>query len=201
MPPSDFCQYTMFPVSERYRQTTLLAIDPGLNNVGIAIFNLRLEPFKIEAIKAWTLKSEKLVDDSGLDDDDFIERLHKRKNIASALDKILQHYQPCIVVSESPFFDRRKPGSFEVLSEVMTTIMDTLIDHDPNIRFTTIPPLVVKQVLGVAGQKGKEVVKDAMGKEQTILSVLEGDFEKLDDHAIDAIGVGHAYLVKKSGLI
>ena len=191
----------MFPVNEKYQHTTLLAIDPGLNNVGIAIFTLKLEPFKIESIKAWTLKSEKLVDDSGLDDDDFIERLHKRKNIASALSKILHHYQPCIIVSESPFFDRRKPGSFEVLSEVMTTIMDTLIDYDPNIQFTTIPPLVVKQVLGVAGQKGKEVIKEAMGKEHELLSALEDDFEKLDDHAIDAIGVGHAYLVKKSGLI
>lgn len=183
-----------------YEKLCLMAIDPGLNNTGIAIFQLDLKPVKIVSIEAWTIQADKLIDDCGLDDEDFIERLHKRHNLGHALRGILKNYQPSWVVSESPFFDRFRPGSFAILTEVMTTILDTIVATDPGIRFSVVEPLVVKKVLGVAGQKGKEVVRDAMAKQTTLLSVLKTPLETLSEHAIDAIGVGYAFLLKKSDL-
>lgn len=176
----------------------LVAIDPGLNNTGIAIFTIEKEPFKILSIDALTLKAQRLIDDSGLDDEDFSERLHKRYMMGSALHQILVEADPCLVVSESPFFDSRKPGSFAILTEVLTTLFDTVVAYNPLIQFSMVAPLLVKKVLGVAGQKGKEVVKEAMQK-QAFIAHLVVDFETLDEHAIDAIGVGYTYFIEKSG--
>lgn len=178
-----------------------IAIDPGLNNTGIAIFYVKVNPFEILSITASTLRADRLLDDTGLDDEDFTERLHKRYKMGNALKRILEETNPCVVVSESPFFDRRKPGSFAVLTEVLTTLFDTVVNYNPLIRFSTVEPLLVKKVLGVAGQKGKEVVREAMSKETLLIQALSSPLEHLDEHAVDAIGVGYTYLLKKSGLV
>jgi len=178
-----------------------IAIDPGLNNTGIAIFYVKVNPFEILSITASTLSADRLLDDTGLDDEDFTERLHKRYKMGNALKRILEETNPCVVVSESPFFDRRKPGSFAVLTEVLTTLFDTVVNYNPLIRFSMVEPLLVKKVLGVAGQKGKEVVREAMSKETLLIQALSSPLEHLDEHAVDAVGVGYTYLLKKSGLI
>lgn len=178
-----------------------IAIDPGLNNTGIAIFYVKVNPFEILSITASTLRADRLLDDTGLDDEDFTERLHKRYKMGNALKRILEETNPCVVVSESPFFDRRKPGSFAVLTEVLTTLFDTVVNYNPLIRFSMVEPLLVKKVLGVAGQKGKEVVREAMSKETLLIQALSSPLEHLDEHAVDAIGVGYTYLLKKSGLV
>lgn len=178
-----------------------IAIDPGLNNTGIAIFYVKVNPFEILSITASTLRADRLLDDTGLDDEDFTERLHKRYKMGNALKRILEETNPCVVVSESPFFDRRKPGSFAVLTEVLTTLFDTVVNYNPLIRFSMVEPLLVKKVLGVAGQKGKEVVREAMSKETLVIQALSSPLEHLDEHAVDAVGVGYTYLLKKSGLV
>lgn len=190
----------MLPVTG-FERFTLFAIDPGLNNTGIAIFELNVKPFEILSIKALTLKADRLVDDSCLDDDDFIERLHKRYKMGNTLRTLLETYDPCIVVSESPFFDRRKPGSFAVLTEVMTTLFDTVVQWNPLARFSVVEPLLVKKVLGVAGEKGKDVVRESMAKQANIIAVLSDPLEHLDEHAIDAVGVGYTWIMRKSGLV
>lgn len=189
----------MLPVT-LFQAFTFVAIDPGLNNVGVAIYRVQVNPFAVLSIQAFTLKAERLVDTSGLDDDAFTERLHKRHSMASAFRKVLEEVNPCLVVCESPFFDRRKPGSFAVLTEVMTTLLDTVTAYNPVVRFSVVEPQLVKKVLGVAGQKGKDVVRDAMEKETLLIAALSTPLNFLDEHGVDAIGVGYTYLVKKSGI-
>ena len=185
---------------EGYETFTLLALDPGLNNTGVAIFTVQIDPPQILKIEAETLKADRLIDTSGLDDEEYIERVHKRYALKSALQKFLKHYHPDVTACESPFFDRRKPGSFAVLSEVLTTLFDTVTGHHPSVHFSLIEPLTAKAVLGVAGQKGKEVIKVAVSELPTVIEALEGRLDDLDEHAIDAIGIGVTYLVRKMGL-
>lgn len=180
---------------------SLLAIDPGLNNTGIAAFSIQIAPFKILKITAWTLKADRLVDDSGLDDEDYIERLHKRYTMGKALNKALEMFSPSLVISESPFFDRRKPGSFAVLTEVLTTLFDTVVAYNPSVQFSMMEPQLVKKSLGVAGIKGKEVVKEAVSKNEEIMTCLETPMETMDEHAIDAVAVGYSWLKLKSGYV
>lgn len=185
----------MLTIDTHYNRFVLMAIDPGLNNMGVAVFTLQRSPFVILSITAETLKAEKLPDESGFDDESQSERLRKRYNLGAALRNRLELHRPDAVVSESPFFDRRKPGSFQVLTEVMTTLLDTVISYNPNTPFDYVPPLVVKKELGVAGQKGKEVVREAMAKCQPILDALVENLDDLDEHAIDGTGVGYTWLM------
>lgn len=191
----------MLVIDPRYNTFTLLAIDPGLNNTGIAIFQIQVKPFKILSIEAMTLKADRLIDDSELDDEDYMERLHKRYKMGNSLTRLLDIYNPSFVVSESPFFDRRKPGSFAVLTEVLTELYDRVVAFNPLIKFSMVEPLLVKKILGVAGQKGKEVVREAMEKMKELLQVLRNPLSELDEHGIDAIGVGYTWLLRKSGLM
>lgn len=191
----------MLLLSERYESMTFLAIDPGLNNVGIAIYKIQLNPFEFISIEAFTLKADKMVDQSGLDDDDHGERAHKLRTVEYALNAILEREDPCWVVCESPFFDRRKPGSYGVLMEVLSNITRTILNYNPLIRFSMVEPQLVKKVFGVAGIKGKEVVAEAVQKNQVVMSALITPFKDLDDHGIDAVAVGWTHIVKKTTLI
>lgn len=179
---------------------TLLAIDPGLNNTGVAVFKLNLDPFEIVSINALTLQAQRLIDTSGLDDEDYAERAHKRYSMAHALKSIIVRENPSAIACESPFFDRRKPSSFAVLTEVLITYYDTAVKVNPAVRFSYVEPLLVKKILGVAGQKGKEPVRESMEK-QDFLSKLTQRLDDLDEHAVDAIGVGITYIKVKSGLV
>jgi len=181
-------------------QFTILAIDPGLHHIGLSVYKVQANPPSILSISAFTLHSHRVVDTSGLDDDDYIERVRIRHSMLRAFKGVVIDVMPDIAVSESPFFDRRKPGSFAILTEVMTGLFDTVVEVNPLIRFSTIAPQSVKQVLGVAGQKGKEVVIEAMAGFTEITDALDVDLNDLDEHGVDATGVGFAYYRTKSGL-
>lgn len=174
-----------------------ISIDPGLNNSGVAVWTVCQEPFDILNIQAQTLKAARLVDHSGLDDEDHREAVHKRLAMGRALCLILEEVNPAWVVCESPFFNPMTPNSFAVLTEVLVTFYDTVMMFNPSIRFSQIPPLLVKKCLGVAGQKGKEVVKEALAK-MAYIEKLEQDIKFLDEHSIDAIAVGNAFLRERS---
>lgn len=186
---------------EPFALLRILAIDPGLNNTGISIFDVAVSPFKILKIHSFTLKADYLIDRSGLSDESFSERMHKRFSAREAIVGITKSYRPSVVVSESPFFDRKRPSSFATLVEVITTYFDAIVAVDPLITFSIVEPLLVKKVLGVAGQKGKEVVIEAVSKLEVLREALDVPFKNLDDHAVDSIAVGYAWLTEKSGLI
>lgn len=192
--------FIMLSNLDKYNTFKIVAIDPGLNNIGVAIFHIQTQPFSILSIHAETLKEEKVLDEVSLDGEYFTERLIKRLRMTQALMKIIKEIHPCWVVSESPFFNRRTPGSFAVLTEVISGIFESVAMFDSNIRHATVEPLLVKHTLHIAGEKGKDVVRDAMSKENYLLSVLEQNLNELDEHAIDAIGVGYTFIKRKLGL-
>ena len=191
---------TMFIAPPNQSTLTLLAIDPGLNNTGVAVLKLKLDPFEIISIDALTLQAQRLIDTSGLDDEDYVERIHKRYSMTRALRKIILRENPSVVACESPFFDRRKPSSFAVLTEVLISYFDAAVEVNPAVRFSYVEPLLVKKILGVAGQKGKEVVREAMEKQDFVSKVIQR-LDDLDEHAIDAICVGITYIKVKSGFV
>lgn len=187
----------MFPIPDSYQQFDLVAIDPGLNNIGVAVFQFQTNPLKILTINAFTIKEERVEDRTCLDGEYIAEQVVKRTRMVNAVLTVLKKVSPEALVSESPFFDRRKPGSFAVLTEVINDIFSGTLRFNNNIRISMVAPLLVKHTLGVAGQKGKEVVKEAMSQTQEVLEVLESGFDELDEHAIDAIGVGYTYFKRR----
>lgn len=183
------------------KEITLMAIDPGLNNIGVAIYFISLNPNRINKIIAFTLKATKVVDSSGLDEELLSEQFIKRQKMTNAVKQIAEQYMPDIFVSESPFFNHKTPGSFAILTEVISSCFDKVIEIDPNTVIATLEPKYVKKLFGIAKEIGKEVVKDAVSRFTIITDSLEGNLEALDEHSVDAIAIGYTYLVNKAELV
>lgn len=180
----------------------MLSIDPGLNNVGVAIYRMQVHPtFEINKIEAFTLSAPKLVDDCGLDDEDYSERTIKRHVIISHFKKILSEYCPDVVTSESPFFNPKMPNSFAVLTEVIASLFDQVILFNPRCVFSVIPPKLVKKTFGIAGKIGKDVVKEAVSRVPAVMDVLVNDISRLDEHSVDAVAVGYSWIVEKTNFL
>lgn len=190
----------MFPVPDNYTQFKIIALDPGLNNIGVAIFDIEAYPLKIVRIHALTLKEERVLDTVTLDDDYTPDRTMKRGRMVAGVMKFIRAHDPISVVSESPFFNRLMPSSFAVLTEVINDIFKEILEYNNNIRLSTVEPLLVKHTLGVAGKKGKDVVREAMNTRKDILDLLDVELDFLDEHAIDAIGVGVTYFTRRLSL-
>ena len=187
----------MFPIPDSYKTIKLVALDPGLNNIGVAVFLIDAVNLKILDISAKTLKEGSVLDQVCLDSDYATEQMLKRWRMVDAVMQIVRDEDPVIFVSESPFFNRKMPSSFAVLTEVINDIFTSILKHNNNIRIATVEPLLVKHTLGVAGQKGKDVVRCAMEKQEAILPVLKTPVSTLDEHAIDAVGVGYTFFKRR----
>lgn len=183
-----------FQLDPRYKTFRLIGLDPGLNSYGVAAFEVDAENLQILNIEAQTFHSWKLPDFTGYDENRIPEHQLKRYRLARELSQVFELIQPCIVVYETPFFDRTKPLAFQRLVEIMTMTVDTVTQYNPNTQFEKKSPQTVKESLGVAGIKGKEVVRDAMELHPEIMSHFPEGLSNLDQHAIDAVAVGWTHI-------
>ena len=186
-------------LTDCYNSYRLIGIDPGLNHVGIAIFDIETATGYIRSIEAYTEHIDKLYDDTGLNVDILSNRTIKLYKLRGLIGRLLQRVGACVVACESPFYNPRMPMAFGALVEVMLTIHSAIIDYNQNIPFIKIPPLVVKSVVGAGATKGKLDVKACIKGIDEIVSVLRCDIEALDEHSIDSIGVGYSFLRNLGG--
>jgi Holliday junction resolvasome RuvABC endonuclease subunit len=181
-------------VQPDYSISRILSIDPGLNTTGIAVTEAEITNKHIYSIFAETLVTQKLSDRSEFVEDTVSERMIKLTKLSDAVRSIIQYSNPSIVVIENPFYNMRRPSAFGALMEVVTTLHRTVVEHNPNIYFITISPYEVKKSVKAGLTEGKDSVKEMMANVPEIMSKLICDFNQLDEHAIDAIGVMYAWL-------
>lgn len=175
----------------------VLAIDPGLNNTGVAIFDVNYYHQEVVSITAFTIVNDKLKIETGLDLDIHSERVNKLCKLRFAMRSLLNEVQPVCVVSESPFYNRFRPMAYGALLEVLSEFRGAIMDYNPNIGFTTVAPLLVKSTVGAGAQKGKLDVTAAIKRIPEIANVCKVDIDKLDEHSIDAIAVGHTFIKRR----
>lgn len=186
-------------IPESFKIFRIMGIDPGLNNLGIALFDIEYQTRKILRLEAFTLVNDKLKDDSGLDLESHAERTVKLMKLRFALLNIMQMNNPFAVACESPFFNRLRPTAYAALVEVTRLIHTTVIDYNSNTIFRTVEPLLVKKHIGAGMETGKLDVKRAVSIRPELMSVLVNNLDRLDEHSVDAIAVGYTFL-KTSGV-
>lgn len=186
-------------IPESFKIFRIMGIDPGLNNLGIALFDIDYSNRTIVRIEAFTLVNDKLKDESGLDLDTHAERTIKLMKLRNTLLNIVSANKPYMVACESPFYNRFRPTAYAALVEVIRLIHMTIIEHNGNTVFQTVEPLLVKKHIGAGMQTGKLDVKKAVSLKPELMSVLVNDLNSLDEHSIDAIAVGYTFL-KTSGV-
>lgn len=185
-------------IPETYREFKLVSQDPGLNNIGLSVYELELldeNKARIKRIHAETVTTKNVKEITSLDDDLHEEFLRKKDNMTSAVASFVKDEDPCVFVTETAFFDRLHPSSYAVLSMVISEVFDKILKHNPNITLGKLAPKAVKKLFNIAGQKGKDPVKEAVSLVKVIMDKLDVDFWQLDEHSIDAIAIGYAYIV------
>lgn len=188
-------------IPDHYEFIKLIGIDPGLNNSGVALLDQDYRTGKIVKIEPFLLISDKLKDESGMDDEVHPERAIKLMKLGMTLQGMLRLYNPHAVGCEAPFFNRFRPMAYGALCEVVTTLQFAVIAANRNTTFSLFPPLTVKK--GVAAksvsndtEKGKLEVKRAIMANPEIMAALQADVDLLSEHELDAVAV--AYVLAKS---
>lgn len=182
-----------------YGTIKMVAIDPGLSTCGVAIYELDTLNKDIVSITAFTIENDKLDDSSGLFLDIVTERYVKIHKLCNAICKVVQAVDAKIVVSEAPFYNRFMPMAYGALLEVVSSIQRSVTDISNDILFTSYAPQQVKMAVGVAGKKGKDIVKESIEKLLQVFPKIVSEYELLDEHSIDAIAVGFTFLEQRSG--
>lgn len=190
-------------VPDHLRTYRMMSIDPGLSNTGVATFDIDFATGKILSIEAFTLTNNKLVDETGMDDEVHMERAIKLMKLKQALQYVLMHTAPVDVACEAPFYNPLMPMAYGVLVEVVNNLFSAVLEYNANIRFTQYPPMTVKKAVGAKAakkdtEKGKNMVKEALLQIPEIMTVLVTDIELLSEHAIDAIAVGYTHIKSRS---
>lgn len=187
-----------FYLDPKYLRYRVLAIDPGSSFFGVACYEMDAQTNQIVSLTATTWRADKLMDSSELDENQYPNRQLRRYRLRRELEQLLGTFQPSVVVYETPFFDRTKPLAFQALVEIMTMVIDTVTQSNPNIQFERIEPQAVKKALNIAGKKGKEVVQEAVELVPEIMQHFPEGLCDLDDNAIDAVAVGWSYVRQSS---
>lgn len=168
----------------------LLCIDPGLNNIGIANMVVQYGSGSILSIEAYTVKPEQHINNLNLiwylD-----ERSMKLVVLRNLIINIMSTRQVDMIICEAPFFYAGKPAAFKALVEVITTLKLAAADTNILVPFLQLEPLMVKRIVKSLNIHEKDSTKDA-------LKVLGLDryinLDVLDEHSIDAISIGYAFL-------
>ncbi len=180
---------TLPPVSTN-GDIRLLSIDPGSDNMGLSLFTLNPRDGRITSLQATTYTSRKLNMDKNIELAHG-ERVSRIMAHRENLKRIFSETDPLEVVCESPFFTMRRPSAYGALSELLSLIRTTLIEHYPSVPFIIVDPPTVKKAVGAKGNGDKDVVRKA------VLALTDLNYsgitklEELDEHSIDSIAVGY----------
>jgi Holliday junction resolvasome RuvABC endonuclease subunit len=184
----------LLSVPDNYKYWNMLFIDPGLNNTGVAIYTVDSETSNITTIDAFTIECDNSHIETGMDPEAFSERFIKLHKLTIAIQRVMMTYNPSVVVCESPFFNRFRPTAYSALVQVIHVLQEAIYYFNPNIGFSTLEPLLIKKHVGAGMMKGKLDVKKVVSENSFIMSRLVRDIDTLDEHAIDAIAIGYAYI-------
>lgn len=190
----------LLEVTDTGENATIISIDPGTTNIGIAIIIFNPYDFKIISIEAFTIKADKLPSAEWLGDlhGERVKRLHSLKKM---LDKIFKENKPNSIACESPYINMRQPAAYGALVEAVCTIRNSVIEYDSYMGLNFIEPSNVKKSVNAGWISDKNAVRDALLKIDELTSVITPSVLLLDEHSIDAVCVGYAWIKKLKGVL
>lgn len=181
-------------VPDNYNYVSILAIDPGLNNTGVAHLLIDHAKNEIVSLEATTIVTNNLPNNTGLSLSIHTERKIKLHKLKNCIIGYIEHLKPSVMVCESSFYNPYMPTAYKALIESITAIQEALIETNNNIPFLMIEPLLIKKTVGgLKGIKGKSVIRDCIRNIDELYKLLGHNLDILDEHSIDAIAIGYTY--------
>lgn len=182
----------MFFIPEHYRRANLISFDPGIHTTGTACVTFDTSNGTLLSITAKTFKTDRLNFYTGFEQEALGLRSVLLERLSLAAHNEFMIYRPWAIGCESPFYNPGMPGAYGSLTEVVSTLQTTANRYNPNIPFDLLSPQNVKKAIGVAGKKGKGVVREALAALPNVCNVLTEPLSSLDEHSLDAIAVAIA---------
>lgn len=171
----------------------IVAIDPGLDRLGLAV--LDYDPFEnnIRITHAETIDPTHGSKHYPTVEEHFDYRMSRLTYIEHYMAGVYQRWEPQFIVHETPFLGKFA-ASFESLVQVNLIIKQQARDYNILVDFDGIDPKSVKKAVGVkAGSKDKmEVMRAIMELPEVIYDDRTVELLiYLSEHASDAVAVGY----------
>lgn len=172
----------------------VMSIDPGTNMLGLSVHELNLTHGTMLVLDAHTVNVPRVMN---LHCSDTLfyqdERVAKLKAVEYAVANYARSWEIERAVSEAPYMGKF-PAAYAALVSCINAIRSGCSYYDSTLYLDIIDPATVKKQLGVPGNSGdKSLITRAIEKLETIDTSLI-DLSSLDEHSVDSIAVGHAYL-------
>ena len=168
----------------------VIGIDPGVNSLGLSVFEKNVKNGKIALVWSETIKSKRFEKDySDIAKRDG-ERFAKVWGYKNTLVDYFNNFQPNSVISEGNYMGKF-PNAYSALTEMVLIIRLALMDYNSSISLKVIDPSTVKKFLGVKGNASDKNLINEKIKSLDIIFHLPQKIDKLDEHSIDSIAIGY----------
>lgn len=181
------------PTNRLVEKCSILGIDPGSTNLGIAILNFELFSKEIISTEAFTINADRLVLNNSWLSENYDNKTARITALREKLLYILDYYDPVAIACESPFYNPKRPQAYGVLVEVLAMIRSVVIEHDDWKKLHMIDPSSVKQAVGAPGNANKETMAYHIGR-MNQLNILRECV--LDEHSVDATAVAYCKYIR-----
>lgn len=171
---------------------TFIAIDPGSNYTGVAIYRVRASDGFIESIDPIEVLLNVNDPIRGIQMDQFMDVELRLMRWGYLFERFLHYYNPVMIAYETPFFNPRTPASYRALTEQLAITKRILYGFNPNIPLFGLSPKEVKAPLVSASTKGKQVILDNLLTKPEVVNAISVPLTELSEDAIDAVAVGYS---------
>lgn len=188
----------MFQLPDLTQETIrLVGIDPGTDNLGLAVLTIDPKTYEIIETTAATYRGGRLehydVRVSAIQGDRLARLLAHRCNLVERFAEI----KPTMVASEAPFYNRLRPNAYGPLVESLWVIKEAVWSYDGTMALREIDPPTVKKGVMAKELKGKEPMKDALKALHQELRLSEAQIDAMDEHSVDAVAVAYTLYMQE----
>lgn len=177
----------------------IVGIDPGTDNLGVSVLDVDLRTGSVTLISSQTLTASRMINGWHRISDLHGARFSRLQVLGNALVEIFVEYDPHAIISETPYFNKKRPDAFGALVEALSMIRGAVYRFCSSMALLKVDPAKNKANLGVSGKSSdKELVKRAVMGLSDLHNPYQINLALLDEHSIDSLAVAwfHACYIR-----
>lgn len=167
---------------------TILGIDPGSRNIGVAVYYIDILDLSIIKIIPIQISLDKYLYTNIQNSNLHIRLLRLMKE----MNGLLTAFNPAAVAIESGFINVRRPGAVIPLASAISVISSCVNLYDTNIKMIEYTPSIIKKTIGANPYGNKNPVFEALLKIKEVDNLV--DLNYLTEHTIDGIAIAYNLL-------
>lgn len=170
----------------------IIGIDPGTDTLGASVLELDLADRSISIVASQTFHGSQLIRGYREMEDTYGARFARLYALEDLLVDAFRDERPHSIISESPYFNSRRPQAYGALVEAMSMIRRAVHRYCSRMPLLIVDPASNKANLKVSGKSGdKDLMKKAVINCPDLLNPRHVKLDDLDEHSIDSLAVAY----------